>query len=671
MAVTAGAGAALWSASTDATVCGGGEAAVAELWSPARREALQLAFTGSKVVHAANTWKLVATRIDAFAEAWSTARLDACEDTHLRGEQSTEALDRRMVCLDRQLRDLDRVLDFLAAPDPKIIDNAIALVRDLPAPAKCDAAAALTAAASSATLAAPELARLDEAITHARLLYRAGKYTQAIDELQPIIARLQELNDPKLLVRALTARAQADYIDSRPESQTWNTAALEAALRTGDDARFADIAANQLGRRRRGARPRAVAGASARPALQRHGGDDPTQAQLLTNYGNALRNDGRVKDAEVAHRAAPELRRRDPDSPTLLADALFNVSAVLSTQERIPEALPLAHEAIDIWTRELGPQHPRMVTALSNLAVMAKRNADYDDATDLATLALDSGHARCAARSRPDVRPAVRAGRLDRELARRLRRGGRALRPRPRDPQGCRPRPGRAHRRHLPHRRQLPRRCRRPRRRRGPARRCPEARHQVSGPGHPFWTGEASTRVLIALAGGQPTPPSASPSAARPLLARSEQPDLLARLGLALYRAEPEPSTCNRIKEEAPAESSSPSPASTPASSNTPTTGPSSSSCARLLWQADRQREALSAAEQARALYVSLATGSCPLRDRGQRVDRGPRAALIPISSDSVSAIDDITAPRRARTAPPSSRYTSLSCQKQWARRSA
>ncbi|MBK9754046.1 MAG: serine/threonine protein kinase [Nannocystis sp.] len=608
VAVTAGAGAALWSASTDVTVCGGGEAAVAELWSPARREALQLAFTGSKVVHAANTWKLVATRIDAFAEAWSTARLDACEDTHLRGEQSTEALDRRMVCLDRQLRDLDRVLDFLAAPDPKIIDNAIALVRDLPAPAKCDAAAALTAAASSATLAAPELARLDEAITHARLLYRAGKYTQAIDELQPIIARLQELNDPKLLVRALTARAQAGYIDSRPESQTWNTAALEAALRTGDDARFADIAANQLGLVGAEAPARELWLRLGEAALQRHGGDDSTQAKLLTNYGNALRNDGRVKDAEVAHRAALELRRRDPDSPTLLADALFNVSAVLSTQERIPEALPLAHEAIDIWTRELGPQHPRMVTALSNLAVMAKRNADYDDATDLATRALDLSRT-LRGEQHPDVGQQyalvasienwrgdfVAAGEhFDRALAI-LKAAG----------------PARAER--------------------TAGIFLTAASYRVDAgdlagaeallddalkldtkypPGHPFWTGEASTRVQIALARGQLDTAERELQRERALLARSEQPDLLARLYLALYQAELDLHR-NRIKEGLavlePLASEHPRELKHPYNR-----AQLEFLRARLLWQADRQREALSAAEQARALYVSLATGFAP-----------------------------------------------------------
>ena len=93
-------------------------------------------------------------------------------------------------------------------------------------------------------------------------------------------------------------------------------------MRAGDDARFAEIAANQLGIVGADAPARELWMRLGAAAIERHGGDDSLRAKLLTNYGNALRNDDRLDEAEAAHREALELRRRDPDAPTLVADAL-------------------------------------------------------------------------------------------------------------------------------------------------------------------------------------------------------------------------------------------------------------------------------------------------------------------------------------------------------------
>ena len=373
--VTASASAGLWAMSAESTHCTGGEAAVAEVWTPARRDALEAGFMATEVVHAANTWKLVQGRLDAVTAAWSAARLDACEATRVRGEQSAEVLDQRMVCLDRQLDEFDRLLDFLGEPDAKVIENAVSLVLDLPPADKCDAAAVLSAAPQPDE--SPELAALAQAISHARRLHRVGKYKQALEHLAPVIERLTVIDAPSLLARALTARAQTGYIDSRPEAREWITAALAAAMRTGDDQRFAEVAANQLSLVSTDVDARELWLRLGEAALQRHGGDDSTRAKLLTNYGNALRNEGRLGEAEVAHREALALRRRSPEGPTLIADGLFNVGSTIGTAGRIAEARALQQEAAEIWIRELGPQHPRIVNVFSSLATMARSETDY------------------------------------------------------------------------------------------------------------------------------------------------------------------------------------------------------------------------------------------------------------------------------------------------------
>jgi tetratricopeptide (TPR) repeat protein len=49
-------------------------------------------------------------RIDAFGQRWAESYREACEATHVYGEQSPELLDRRVQCLDGKLRELDTLL---------------------------------------------------------------------------------------------------------------------------------------------------------------------------------------------------------------------------------------------------------------------------------------------------------------------------------------------------------------------------------------------------------------------------------------------------------------------------------------------------------------------------------------------------------------------------------
>jgi tetratricopeptide (TPR) repeat protein len=416
-------------ASADPTLCVGGEAAIAEVWTPARRDALE----------ARILWHQGRARrghLEAGSDATSTRsppRGRPRASMHVRPRTMCAASSRRRCSTAAWSASIASswssiaCSNFLGEPDVKVVDHAVGLVREIPSPAKCDAVATLAASMS------PQLAQLDAAITHARFLHRVGKYSQAIEELQATIVRLQDLDAPGVLTRAVVARAQAGYVDEHPDAQAWTTAALAMALQSGEDFYFAEVAANQLGLVGTDVAARELWLRLGEAAIRRYGGHDSMRAKLLTNYGVALRKDGRLKEAEATQRTVLELRRRDADDKSFVADALFNISAVVSDQGRLDESLALAQEALEIWTRELGPQHPRIVRVLASLAVLAQRNADYD-------LALRHGNqARELARAlRGEKHPEVgqQEAILGRgpELARGLRRGRGALRARPRDP---------------------------------------------------------------------------------------------------------------------------------------------------------------------------------------------------------------------------------------------
>ncbi len=165
-------------------------------------------------------------------------------------------------------------------------------------------------------------------------------------------------------------------------------AALEAAKRAADDRLFAEAAADELGLIGADPAARNLWLGLGEAAIARHGGADDVRAKLLTNHGNALRKADQLAEAIAVHREALELRRRAPESPVLIADALYNLGADVANAGRGAEAYELMHEAIEVYRRELGPLHPRMLGGLRNLSMLRKYEGDNAGALTLADEAL-------------------------------------------------------------------------------------------------------------------------------------------------------------------------------------------------------------------------------------------------------------------------------------------
>ncbi|HMB52085.1 MAG TPA: serine/threonine-protein kinase, partial [Thermoanaerobaculia bacterium] len=119
LAVTAVGYAALSSA--PAELCGGGPERVGAVWNDGRRAEVLRAFraTGLPVADAAAA--LVGDRIDRFLASWQGSYAEACRATHVLGEQSDQLLDRRMLCLDARLAEVDALAGIFAAANPEIV----------------------------------------------------------------------------------------------------------------------------------------------------------------------------------------------------------------------------------------------------------------------------------------------------------------------------------------------------------------------------------------------------------------------------------------------------------------------------------------------------------------------------------------------------------------------
>src|SRR5690606_26358309 len=105
-------------------LCEGGADALARVWHDDARAAARDAFLATRAPFAAYAWDQVEARIGRHAGAWQSMYREACEATHVRGDQSSAALDLRMACLDRRLRELSALLAVFAEADARTVENA-------------------------------------------------------------------------------------------------------------------------------------------------------------------------------------------------------------------------------------------------------------------------------------------------------------------------------------------------------------------------------------------------------------------------------------------------------------------------------------------------------------------------------------------------------------------
>ena len=122
-----------------ASFCHAGPARLADAWTGAdnpsdpRRQTLHRAFVVTGLPNATETWQRVAGLLDRYTAAWLRMYRDACEATHVRGEQSPAVLDLRMTCVEDRHVALKALTDLLATATPRTVASAVDAVVALPA----------------------------------------------------------------------------------------------------------------------------------------------------------------------------------------------------------------------------------------------------------------------------------------------------------------------------------------------------------------------------------------------------------------------------------------------------------------------------------------------------------------------------------------------------------
>jgi len=163
--------------------------------------------------------------LDRRVAAWVTADRDACEDTWVRGEQSSVRLAARQECLRGQWIELEETVSLLRRADAATAAHVDALVQGVPAAEECEAARVHAHAPATGEVDGPRRTR-----ARAAVLRRAGRLDEAWVELQTERGEGAG-GSARALERGMVLAARGDHEASEEELHR----ALQLARAAGED----------------------------------------------------------------------------------------------------------------------------------------------------------------------------------------------------------------------------------------------------------------------------------------------------------------------------------------------------------------------------------------------------------------------------------------------------
>jgi tetratricopeptide (TPR) repeat protein len=379
-AVVAVAGAAVAARALGATGprCGDGRERVAAIWGAAQRDAGRAAFLASGRATAGEAFDRVAAELDRYGGEWRAMRLDACEATRERAEQSETLLDLRMACLDERLAGLASLATLLAnATTGDTIDRVIYAVADLAPLAPCADVEALLAAPRPPDDPARRRRHDDlrGRLAAALALSDAGRSADAMRGLDAIVEQAIADGLTDILARAFALRAWLQRQAGEWAAVEGTLAeAMRAAAQVGDDDTIADarimlvmtaVSAHrdvELARERAGV---------AEAAVLRAGGRADHRIELASQLADVAAAAGSwdeaVRHSAVALAIDEQRRGDDPSADSGYADA--NHCRMLRLAMRFREADAHCRRAVRVASARLGEVHPDVARVLVTFAL--------------------------------------------------------------------------------------------------------------------------------------------------------------------------------------------------------------------------------------------------------------------------------------------------------------
>jgi tetratricopeptide (TPR) repeat protein len=417
-------------------LCLGAEERLAGVWDGERKRSVHAAFAATGKSYANDAYASVERALDDYAARWTRMATDSCQATHVRGEQSAEALDLRSECLDARREGLRALVDVLARADAGVVDKAVRAAgalepldacadvaglrqpvrapRDPAARARIDGVRrqldrAKALLDSGQYIEAQPLAR--DAVAHAAAIaykpleaqarviaakadVKAGKYPDAVDGYVRAAADALAGRDDYLVARSFNALLfVVGALEERPaEAHAWERLASAATERAKNP--LAEVAllngrTNLAWEEARydEARPLAERTLALRERIL--GSEHPEVLGDLSNLAGILKDMGHHAEAEAIDRRLVALDEKvfgatHPET----AASLNNLGLDLLYQGKLEDALATLGRSLELRARALGPEHPDLADSYNNLGLTLFELGRFQDALDRQERAL-------------------------------------------------------------------------------------------------------------------------------------------------------------------------------------------------------------------------------------------------------------------------------------------
>lgn len=399
-----------------ASLCEGGDAKLEDIWGAPHRQGMQDAFAASGLPDPEDAAKRARHHLDALGQRFKSAHREACLATRVRGVQSEELLDLRMMCLERWRQQAGATIDLLVKADQSVARRSMEMLFALPSLESCADVELLTVPIRppESKEARARLGQHAKELAACRALLAAGRWPEAL-------ARTQKLLEAATTLRYRPFEAEVQFVlgtiqqllGTGKDAEASVRSAINIATAVGDDALAANAWSHAAGLAAKADRPSEAESAAgqALALLERLGNSPELEIKVMNNLGVMhlamldleparahlerglaaceritprpeataevlTRNLGRVLyssgDLDEAvrqfERSWDMIVRLYGKNHPLMAGALVSIGNVRVRQRRAAEALPLLERALAIFEAALGPLNPQLAMTLGALA---------------------------------------------------------------------------------------------------------------------------------------------------------------------------------------------------------------------------------------------------------------------------------------------------------------
>jgi tetratricopeptide (TPR) repeat protein len=367
------------------------ERTIAAAWNPTLTLELAIAFKTVDATNGPPRAAALSAALDKYRDDWLAARADAWAATHVRGEQTLELLQRRIVCFDHLADAMGQVVTLLAEPSAKEVSRGPDLAAQLEPIATCNNAQRLAAqsvapSTPAGRAAAAELNRLEA-------LQMLGRNDEALRQAKAALTDPATLADPMLHARArYNLGVSLMNAGQRREAESVLRLAVQEAAAAHDHYLVAtvwtlivELVAEE--------RPKEAMGLEqvAQAAVAQAGSDPRQLAHLAFALGMA--------ESEVDDKAARRylLEARDRwiaiygSESEMVAEVELNLGALDMIRDDYDEAARYLDHARQIVSTTLGDKHPGLAMIDLNRAQVALHRHDVPiaEASLRSALAVD------------------------------------------------------------------------------------------------------------------------------------------------------------------------------------------------------------------------------------------------------------------------------------------